>query len=105
MSIISIILGVLLIVGGVCCMFTPFATFLSAGTMIAIMLFIYGIFGIVRFFQKEVGVLELIASILAIIVGVIAFIRPGGAQFFLKYLRGKGGGGGGRLSLSIHITP
>lgn len=79
MSIISIILGVLLIVGGVCCMFTPFATFLSAGTMIAIMLFIYGIFGIVRFFQKEVGVLELIASILAIIVGVIAFIRPGGA--------------------------
>ena len=77
MSILSIILGVLLIVGGVCCMFTPFATFLSAGFMIAIMMFIYGIYGVVRFFQKECGVLELIASILAIIVGVIAVVRPG----------------------------
>ncbi len=78
MSIISIILGVILIAGGVFCMFTPFATFLSAGYMLAIMLFIYGIFGIVRFFQKEAGVLELIASILAIVVGVIAIVRPGG---------------------------
>ena len=79
MSILSIILGVILIVGGVFCMFTPFATFLSAGFMIAIMLFMYGIFGLVRFFQKEAGALELISSILAIIVGVIAIVRPGGA--------------------------
>lgn len=77
MSVLSTILGVILIVGGVCCMFTPFATFLSAGFMIAIMMFVYGIFGVVRFFQKESGVLELIASILAIIVGVVAIIRPG----------------------------
>ena len=79
MSILSIILGVIMIVGGVFCMFTPFATFLSAGFMIAIMLFMYGIFGVVRFFQKEAGALELISSILAIIVGVIAIVRPGGA--------------------------
>ena len=77
MGILSIILGVILIVGGVFCMFTPFATFLSAGFMIAIMLFMYGIFGVVRFFQKEAGALELISSILAIIVGVIAIVRPG----------------------------
>ena len=77
MSILTIILGVLLIIGGVCCMFTPFATFLSAGMMIAMMMFIYGITGVVRFFQKDCGVLELISSILAIIVGVIAIIRPG----------------------------
>ena len=77
MGVLSTILGVILIVGGVACMFTPFATFLSAGFMIAIMMFVYGIFGVVRFFQKESGVLELIASILAIIVGVVAIIRPG----------------------------
>ena len=77
MSILSIILGVLLIIGGVCCMFTPFATFLSAGFIIAIMMFVYGIFGVVRFFNKECGVLELISSILGIIVGVIAIVRPG----------------------------
>ena len=78
MSILSIILGVILIVGGIFCMFTPLATFLSAGHIIAIMLFIYGIFGVVRFFQKEAGALELISSILGIIVGVIAIVRPGG---------------------------
>ena len=78
MSILSIILGVILIAGGVFCMFTPLGTFLSAGYMIAIMLFIYGIFGVVRFFQKEAGALELISSILGIIVGVIAIVRPGG---------------------------
>ena len=79
MSFLSIVLGIILIIGGVCCMFTPFATFLSAGMMIAMMMFIYGITGVVRFFQKDCGVLELISSILAIIVGVIAFVRPGGA--------------------------
>ncbi len=77
MSILSIILGVLQIIGGVCCMITPFATFLSAGFMIAIAMFIYGIFGVVRFFRKESGALELISSILAILVGVIAVVRPG----------------------------
>ena len=86
MSILSIILGVIMIVGGVFCMFTPFATFLSAGFMIAIMLFMYGIFGVVRFFQKEAGALELISSILAIIVGVIAIVRPGGALVILQAL-------------------
>ena len=77
MSILSIILGVLLIIGGVCCLFTPFATFLSAGFIIAIMMFVYGVYGVIRFFNKESGVLELISSILAILVGVIAVIRPG----------------------------
>ncbi len=79
MSFLSIVLGIILFIGGVCCMFTPFATFLSAGMMIAMMMFIYGITGVVRFFQKEAGALELISSILAIIVGVIAIVRPGGA--------------------------
>ncbi len=77
MSILSVILGVLLIIGGVACMFTPFGTFLAAGMIIAIMMFVYGIGGIVRFFRKESGALELIASILAIIVGIIAIVRPG----------------------------
>ena len=77
MGILSIILGIILIIGGVCCMFTPFANFLASGYIIAMMAFVYGIFGVVRFFQKESGVLELISSILAILVGVIAIIRPG----------------------------
>ena len=77
MSFLSIVLGIIMIIGGVCCLFTPFANFLAAGHIIAMMMFVYGIFGVVRFFQKECGVLELISSILAIAVGVIAIVRPG----------------------------
>ncbi len=45
MSVLNIILGILLVIGGFSCMFTPFATFLSAGYYIAILLLVYGVFG------------------------------------------------------------
>ncbi len=77
MSILNIILGILLVIGGFSCMFTPFATFLSAGYYIAILLLVYGVFGIVRFCKKESGVLDLVVSILAVVVGIVCVIRPG----------------------------
>jgi uncharacterized membrane protein HdeD (DUF308 family) len=78
MGILTIILGVLLSVVGVCCFFTPFATFLAAGYIIGIMLFIYGIFSLVRSIQTKAGALAYITSILAIVVGFLAIFRPGG---------------------------
>ena len=45
MTVLSIILGVLLIIGGFSCMFTPLATFLSTGYFLAIMLLVYGAYG------------------------------------------------------------
>ena len=71
MSVLNIILGILLVIGGFSCMFTPFATFLSAGYYIAILLLVYGVFGLVRYFKKESGVLNLIVSILAVVVGTL----------------------------------
>lgn len=76
MTVVSIILGVLLVICGFSCMFTPLATFLSTGVFLCVLLLVYGIIGVVRFFQKESGVLELIVSILAIIVGVICVVNP-----------------------------
>ena len=76
MSVLNIILGILLVIGGFSCMFTPFATFLSAGYFITILMLVYGVFGLVRFFKKESGVLDLVVSILAIIVGVICLVHP-----------------------------
>ncbi|MER2150599.1 MAG: DUF308 domain-containing protein, partial [Candidatus Limivicinus sp.] len=76
MSVISIIFGILMVICGVSCMFTPMATFLSTGYFITILMLVYGVFGIVRFFQKKTGVLDLIVSILAVIVGVVCLVHP-----------------------------
>lgn len=78
MTVLTIILGVILIIGGICCIFTPFATFLAAGYIIGIMLFIYGIIALIRAIQTKGGAFAYITSILAIIVGFIAIFRPGG---------------------------
>lgn len=78
MGILTIILGIILIVGGFSCIFTPFATFLAAGYIIGIMLFIYGIFALIRAIQTKAGVLAYITSGLAIVVGFLAVFRPGG---------------------------
>ncbi len=58
-------------------MFTPLGTFLAAGYFIAILLLVFGVVGLVNFFQHRSGVLQLIISIFAVIAGVIAVIRPG----------------------------
>ena len=78
MGVLTIILGILLMVGGIACIFTPFATFLAAGYIIGIMLFIFGIFALVRAIQTKAGALAYITSVLAIVVGFLAIFRPGG---------------------------
>lgn len=77
MTVLSIILGILMIFAGFSLMCTPLATFLSAGYFLGIMMFVYGIAGIIRAFQKKNYIFETVFSILALIVGVIALIRPG----------------------------
>ena len=77
MMVVSIILGILLVIGGFSCLFTPLATFLSAGHFITILLLVYGVLGIVRFCTKKAGGLEFFVSILAVIAGVVALTRPG----------------------------
>ena len=79
MGVLTIILGVLLAIGGVACMVTPFATFLAAGYIICIALFIFGIFGLINAIRNKSGALSYVASILAIVVGIIAIVNPGGA--------------------------
>ncbi len=77
MTILYMILGVFLIIGGFSCMFTPLATLLSAGYFIGIMMLVLGVFGVVRCVKAKAGALGWITSILALIVGVFALVRPG----------------------------
>lgn len=78
MAVLSIIVGAIITVGGIICFFTPFATFMAAGYIIGIMLFIYGIIALIRSIQKRAGVPAYITSALAIFVGFLAVFRPGG---------------------------
>ena len=82
MGVLSVILGVLLIIGGFSCMFTPLATFLSTGYFLGIMMLVYGVGGIIRAVSHKADALEWILNILAVIVGLIALFRPGSTLIF-----------------------
>lgn len=82
MTVLSIILGIIMVIGGFSCMFTPLATFLFTGYFMCIMLLVYGIMGIIRGFRKEADVLEIVLCILAMIVGLISLFRPGATLVF-----------------------
>ena len=78
MVIASIIIGILLIIGGISCIAAPVDTYLKAAYLLAVMLLAYGIFGIVRFFKRRALVPEFLVSILAVIIGFVYIYRPGG---------------------------
>ena len=79
MVVLSVILGVLLMIGGFACIFTPLATFFTTGYFLCALMLVFGIVGIVR---AKADVFEIIVSILAIIVGLIALFRPGSSLVF-----------------------
>ncbi len=83
MKILTAILGIILVVLGFLCMFTPLSTFLATGYLIFICMLVFGIVGIIRMIAtKIVRPLNLIVSILAIIFGIIAMVYPGSTLVF-----------------------
>ena len=80
MAILSVVLGVILIIGGVSIMFTPLSSFLGMGYFIIILFFISGIFGLVRGISKKQYGLDFWTSIVALILGVIGLFMPGDAS-------------------------
>ena len=78
MTILFIVLGVLMLAAGISCLVTPIASMLAAGYIIGILLLVHGIANIIRAITEKGDVLVWIMSILSIIVGVIAIVRPGG---------------------------
>lgn len=82
MTAMMIILGVFLMIGGVSCMFTPVATLFSAGYFIGICMLVFGLFGIIRCVKEHGHPLEWILNILALVVGIISFVKPGSTLIF-----------------------
>ena len=48
MGFLNIVLGILLVLGGFSCLFTPIMTFINVGYLLIILFFVYGIAAIVR---------------------------------------------------------
>lgn len=86
MTILMFILGVLLIICGVCCAFTPLATLVAAGYFIAIVLIVSGAAGIYAGVKFKFYGINFAVSILAVILGVVALVRPGGIEVIDKVL-------------------
>ena len=80
MGILMVILGVLLIAFGISCAVTPLATLMAAGYFIAIVLIASGVSGIITGFRYKLYGSNFIVSILALLLGVLALVRPGGIK-------------------------
>ena len=76
MKIVSIIVGIILVIGGIFCIASPAATFLSIGLAIGFLLLISGINQITSFFPRSSGssVWELIGGILTVVVAALLII-------------------------------
>ena len=77
MIIASIVLRILFIAAGVTCMSAPVDAYLKAAYCLAILLFVYGIFGIARFAKKQTGEVGLAISVLALLIGAVLSIVLG----------------------------
>ena len=77
MTVVSIILGILMLIGGFSLIFTPLITFIEAGYFIIILFFISGIFGIVRAVSEKSYGRDFAFSNVSLILGALGFVIPG----------------------------
>ncbi len=76
MAVVSIILGILLVICGFSIMFSPLLTFLGVGTLLAIVLLIWGIMAVVRGASTKIYGLTFVLAIISIILGFLLLISP-----------------------------
>ena len=76
MTVLFVILGILMILCGVSCMFTPLSTFISTGYFIVILMAVFGITGLVWSITKKKYGTTFIFSILSIILSIVLLFFP-----------------------------
>ncbi|MBQ8092842.1 MAG: DUF308 domain-containing protein [Clostridia bacterium] len=79
-TIVNVIMGILMIIGGISLMATPLITFLSTGYYIIILFFIAGIVGIVQGIADKRFGTEFFFAILSLILGILGMVMPGVAE-------------------------
>ena len=84
-----VIMGTLMILGGISMLATPLLNFISAGYLIIILFFVWGIFGIVRGISEKCFDKKFFFAILSLILGIVGLFVPGAAlmnNFVILYL-------------------
>ena len=76
MTVVSIILGILMILCGVSCMFTPLLTFMDMGYFIVILVAVYGVIGIIKAISEKRFGVGFVFSILSVVFGVSVMFFP-----------------------------
>lgn len=77
MQIFMIVLGVLLVICGISCMFTPLITVMELGYFLALLLLVYGIAHIARSVSSKEYGMDFVFSILSVILGILIIVFPG----------------------------
>lgn len=76
MNVLFIILGILMVIGGFSCMFTPVLTFMSTGYFLIILVTVYGVFGIINAIRFKRFGIGFVFSILSVLLGIASFCVP-----------------------------
>ena len=76
----TVILGVLMVLGGLSMMASPLTTFISTGYMAIILFFVWGIFGVIKGFTEKRYKEEFWFSIISLILGIVGLAVPGAAN-------------------------
>jgi len=77
MKIFTMMFGILLAVCGFYCIFTPIMTFLETGWFLMILLFVYGIMGIIKAVTQKEYKIQFLFSIISVILGAVILFVPG----------------------------
>lgn len=76
MTVLFVVLGILMAIGGFSCMFTPLLTFMEIGYFIVILVTVYGILGIVQTIRYKKFGLNFAFSIISVLFGVCMLFFP-----------------------------
>ena len=81
MTVLFIILGILLVAGGVSCIFTPLLTFMNTGYFVVILILVFGVFGIIKAIVEKRFKVNFVFSILSILLGIVMLVFPNSLLF------------------------
>jgi len=77
MKVLSVIFGVIMVMFGIGCTFTPLATFVGLGFYIAFLILIYGVLGLINGIASKSFGIHFVFSIISLILGIIILSVPG----------------------------
>ena len=77
MNVLIMILGILMVLCGGSCIFTPLRTFLASGYALMVLLLVYGVAGIVKSIATKKYGVNFAFSIISVIAGLVMVFMPG----------------------------